>query len=102
MTDRRNTYGDEGGPVQKKTGIQTYPGKIIRLDNTPAKKDLLGLDVCINDSSDYSLYYFYYMFYLHSILILKDPYNSNNSEYYNLYIYIQHYIDMYNLSLECT
>ena len=53
-----NDHPGEGGPRIKNPGIKTFPGKIIRLDNRPSKKDLIKLDVCIEDSSDYSLYYF--------------------------------------------
>tara|TARA_R110001592_G_scaffold146534_1_gene370653 strand:+ start:216 stop:6371 length:6156 start_codon:yes stop_codon:yes gene_type:complete len=44
---------------KSKTGTTTsYPGVVSRINNKPAPKGLLKLDVCINDSSDYSLYYF--------------------------------------------
>jgi len=51
------TYKDR--KTNSKQGAATsYPGIISRLDNRPSKKGLLKLDVCVNDSSDYSLYYF--------------------------------------------
>ena len=51
------TYKDR--KTNSKQGAATsYPGIISRLDNRPARKGLLKLDVCVNDSSDYSLYYF--------------------------------------------
>ena len=51
------TYKDR--KTNSKQGAATsYPGIISRLDNSASKKGLLKLDVCVNDSSDYSLYYF--------------------------------------------
>ena len=42
----------------KTRAAASYPGVISRIDNRPSKKNLLSLDVCVNDSSEYSLYYF--------------------------------------------
>ena len=35
-----------------------YPGVVSRISNKALRKNLLGIDVCINDSSNYSPYYF--------------------------------------------
>ena len=40
------------------TKMISYPGVVSRLDDKLVKKDLLSLDVCIEDSSPFSLYYF--------------------------------------------
>jgi len=52
MAYNKTSTSDEGSPRAN------HPGKVSRIRSAASHKNLLELDVCINDSSEYSPYYF--------------------------------------------